>query len=103
MTKVEIKFARSEQAEAFVGWAELSEGLESHGIMIGQESLKSRIVVAVFHSRRRASSFASWFAFEGGLEKFKEYLLENEINREFLVDRVEFIETNKDGMWIGIR
>ena len=103
MTNVEIKFACSEQAGAFAGWAELSEGLESHGIMIGQESLKSRTIVAVFHSRRRASSFVSWFAFEGGLEKFKEYLLENEISRELTVDRVEFIDTNKDGMRIGIR
>ena len=103
MTTVEIKFTCSEQADAFVGWAELSEGLESHGIMIGQESLKSRMVVTVFSKRSRAQDFVSWFAFEGGLEKFKEYLLENDISREFLVERVEFIDTNKDGMKIGIR
>ena len=103
MTKVEIKFARSEQAEAFVQWSETSESFAGFGIMIAQESIVSRSVVAVFPSRRRADGFVTWFAFGRGLEEFKEYLSENETEKEFLVDSVEYVDKNREGMRIGIR
>ena len=103
MTTVEIKFAINTQAESFVNWIEVSDGFEKFGIMIAQRPSISRTVVTVFSNRSRAQKFAFWFAYEGGLEIFNAHLLESDASKAFLLDKVESLDVNKNGLRLSIR
>lgn len=104
ITKVEIKFAYSEQANSFVKWCDISGCFEEYGIMIAQRPDISRYVVSVFHPRIKAYAFSFWFSYAGGFEKYRAFLFKNELIGERLMPaRIESVDVNEKGIRIGIR
>ena len=104
ITKVEIKFAYSEQANTFVKWCDGSDCFAEYGIMVAQRPNMSRYVIGVFHSRVKAYAFSFWFANAGGFDKYRAFLFEGELIGEMLMPGiVESVGTNEKEIRISIR